>query len=152
MSWAIPEHIVNIIEEIEPGVHRYLPTEVTYTDGQPYEEKRWVLQVRQLTETLDLERSDLAQVGKDSLSPNPERAFELVPRCKTNIIATASYEERKARELPIFCKRDKVKGRAIWFEDRYRTGRTMISDEFAEALHQVGYSGWLLKYHIREID
>lgn len=153
-AYAIPEHIINIIEKIEPGVHRYLPTEITYTDGQPFDEKRWLLQVRQRVETMDLERSELAHVGKDNFSPNPERARELVPktRIKTGQLLGATYEERKAMELPIFCKKDLVKGRAIWFEDRYKLGRTMISDEFAEALRQVDYSGLLLQYHIREID
>jgi hypothetical protein len=52
VSIALPESIIDLIEQLEPGVHGYWPTEMFWQDGTPVAEKRWLLNVRNRLDTM----------------------------------------------------------------------------------------------------
>ncbi len=128
-TYAISQKVIDIIENIEPGVHQYLPYEMINLDGSVHPAKRWLLNVCTRLELVDIERSNVVEV-KD--------------------VDTFGLVAGKPRKLIVDAKR--VMGRAIWCEYRC-TGtpsKTLISDQFFDALQVAEIRGWEPHYSFRE--
>lgn len=132
-TWAISQKVIDIIESIEPGVHRYLPFELIQPDGSVHPDRRWLLNVCARAEVVDTERSNVVW-----LKGRMPRKFADLHGKKHLIL--------KACEMTT---------RTLWYEWRYNTSpRTFASDRLWDALQAAGIRGWQPYYsyphHIEE--
>lgn len=120
-TYALSQKVIDIIESIEPGIHRYLPFELRQPDGSIHPDKRWLLNICTRAEVIDTDRSNVGW-----LKPPSERWF-------------GDLEGKKH----LILKETDVAGRALWCEWRYHTSpNAFASDQLWNALHDAGIRGW----------
>ena len=122
-GWAISQTIVDIIEEIEPGVHQYFPIEFEFPSGRQLDERYFLLNICTMPQTLALDQC--SGIFRHDIPNAKERGyladFRLVFRrgMRRNLEPPVEY---------LKAYKDRVEGRAIWAE--YGLTELMISDEF----------------------
>ena len=127
----IPQRIIDIIEDIEPGAHQYFPVKLLLKSGEPEPEPYFILNVCTLIEALDREASN---VGLQCL---PEERHEARPWSKVAIAAGAAVNLKPPYDLIV--SKDKIKGRAVWCEyGMRRLGSPFFSEEFVARVNAVG--------------
>ena len=130
---AVPQRVIDVIEEFEPSVHRYWPTVITFKDGsksEPY----WLLNITQQLDTICREKSTIAEIPLSR--GNSIICFDdLVPR-----------DERR-----IFCLKEIMGPHHLWCEYRYSGHGMFISDALAEAFREIGAEGLEFEFHAEEI-
>ncbi|MBG6177555.1 hypothetical protein IWQ55_005409 [Labrenzia sp. EL_208] len=116
---AVSERVVDLIERLEPGVHGFWPIDVSFRDGA-FAGRRWLLNVGNRLDTLDLEKS---KIKGNRTDPNGR----LVPD-----FAVAGKRPLKDGPKLLFCRSGAVGRHAIWCEYRFYEA-VFVSDE----LHQL---------------
>lgn len=132
IGWAIPQKVIDAIEALEPGVHRYWPVEITMKDGSKAE-PRWLLNICNRLETISPEHSDVTVVGG-----KPERA-SYVPN-----FSTLTVKHNGDGPKYVTCRKDRIGTHAAWYEFRY--GEIFFSNALMNSLRQIGTDGlefWL---------
>ena len=119
--WTISDRVVDAIEELEPGVHRYWPVDVFNKDGS-LAGRWWFLNICNRLDTLDLEKSKIKGKLKE-----PD-GF-LVPDF---IVLTKDQPDPNGPEL-LVCRREALKNHALWCEYRLQNS-TFISNTLKERL------------------
>jgi hypothetical protein len=122
---AITQKVIDLIEDIEPGVHRYHPIEVMTKDGAPVAEARFLLNMCSRLDTIYVEKSNVfyARDVDMYLYGNGHRS--------------------------IFVHKERVAGHAIWHE--YKAARDFVSDAFAERFKAQNMRGLQFLYYCPEI-
>lgn len=145
-AYAIPQQIIDLIEAIEPGVHRYWPTDMTWEDGTAVAEKRWILNVCNRLDTL------LPEVSQDMwVTKPPVGEGDYVITARFFGLEKTDLAQRRANPPSLFGSKDRIDGHAIWLEYRLGSGNIYFSDPFVAALLPLGISGIELTYYLREI-
>lgn len=117
---TISDRVVEAIEDLEPGVHRYWPVDIFNKDGS-LAGRWWFLNICNRLDTLDQEKSKVRQVNSPSKP--------LVPDF---IVLTKDQPHPNGPEL-LVCRQEVVKNHAIWCEYRLQNS-TFISDALKERL------------------
>ena len=138
ITWAVTRPVIDAIEELEPGTHRYWPTEITLAGGGQAE-PRWLLNICSRLETLSIEDSDVMV-----MSPG-QPFWTLAPNFSE--IAVSNRAEGKKH---LVCRRDRIGDHAIWCEYRY-INSIFISNDLAEKFRSVGADGLLFDLESAEI-
>lgn len=124
-GFGVSERIIDLIEKIEPGVHRFLPFEFLRPDGAAHPDRRWILNICSRAEVIDVERSHVQWM-------KPPLDFQFM-------------------DLPgdplLFAKAAEASKRALWCEWRYTKGayQSIASDALWEGLAEIGARGWAPK-------
>ncbi|MEO8373953.1 MAG: DUF1629 domain-containing protein [Sphingomonas bacterium] len=122
---GMSERVVDLIESIEPGVHRYLPIEVYNADGA-FRERRWHLNICNRLDTLAPKHSNI-----------------VVSKTGSYLIGNGAFQ--------VSAWKHKIAGHAVWVEYLMGAGYCLISDEFYEAIRRHDLHGWDFRRHIAEI-
>jgi len=137
-GYCITQAVIDIIEDIEPGVHQYFPIKHNLVSGEPEPEPYFLFNVCAFEKTLDYERSAVTLIHQD------KQYHELLPFNKYRVDDhSACYLKSKGHLEPtdtpeIFCFADKVAGRAAWKEYGYET---ILGDEFVRRVLEIGGFG-----------
>lgn len=126
----IPRRVINIIEDIEPGVHQYFPVRLKLRSGEPKPEPYFILNVCTLIEALDREASNV------HVTHLPKERHEFRPWNKVTI--TPKNGARCLNEpYDLFVSKDKINGRAVWCEYGMAVN-PFFSEEFVERINEIG--------------
>lgn len=129
ISWAVPQSVIDAIESLEPGVHRYWPVDITMKDGSKAE-PRWLLNICNRLDTISREHSNVGEVGTDP---------------KFSILVMRPDGPKR-----IVSHREKVGQHALWCEYKYQVA-IVISNELAELFREIGTEGLDFEMEIEEI-
>lgn len=125
ISWAIPQNVVDAIEALEPGVHRYWPVDITMKDGSKAE-PRWLLNICTRLDTISVERSNVVVLGSGMIRPS---------------FNTMEVRHKGGGPKHLVCRKDRIGNHAIWCEYRYGGGPVFISNAMAEVFRNLGPEG-----------
>lgn len=150
ISYAIPQQVIDAIESVEPGIHQYWPADLTWDDGAPIGEKRWLLNICNRLDTL------LPEVSKDIWVTKPpvgEGMYIFTDAMQTRMALrfNKGHAERLADPPNLFASKERIGSHAIWYEYRLDEERVFFSDQFTSVLLALGTSGLDLAYHVREV-
>jgi hypothetical protein len=150
ISYAIPQQVIDAIESVEPGVHQYWPAELTWDDGTPIGEKRWLLNICNRLDTLLPDVSEDIWVTKP---PFGEGKYIFTDKMQTRmgLRFNKGHAERLADPPSLFASKERIGSHAIWSEYRLEEEKMFFSDQFTSVLLSVGTSGLDLAYHVREV-
>jgi hypothetical protein len=122
---AITQKVIDLIEDIEPGVHRYHPIEVMTKDGAPVAEARFLLNICSRLDTIYVEKSDVFY------------------RQDIDVILYGNGPRS------VFVHKEKVASHAIWVE--YKIGDGFMSDAFANGFRARKMRGFQFPHYYPEI-
>ena len=150
ISYAIPQQLIDAIESVEPDVHQYWPADLTWDDGTPIGEKRWLLNICNRLDTL------LPDVSKEIWVTKPpfgegKYIFTDEMQSRMALRFNKSHAERLANPPNLFASKERIGSHAIWSEYRLEEEKLFFSDQFTSVLLPVGISGLDLAYHVREV-
>lgn len=125
IATAVDDRFVQIIEDREPGVHRFHPIDIAMADGRPLDRPHFLLNCCTRVEALDPERSN---VRKDGLRPDgswgPFWWYHPISGLFKNLCVHKGL----------------IEGRAMWHDIRLQ--KLFVSDEVFEALISAGVKGF----------
>jgi hypothetical protein len=150
ISYAIPQQVIDAIESVEPGIHQYWPADLTWDDGTPIGEKRWLLNICNRLDTLLPDLSTAIRVIKP---PVGERSYMFTDEMQSRMTFrfNKGHAERLADPPNLFASKERIGSHAIWSEYRLEEEKLFFSDPFTSVLLSVGTSGLDLAYHVREV-
>ena len=128
---AIPQRVIDVIEQFEPGVHRYWPLDITFKDGsksKPY----WMLNITQQLDTISREHSTVGEIKYSSG------------------MSSIGFRD-DLPEKRLVCLKEKIGTHHLWCEYRFDLHATFITDELAEAFREIGVEGLDFDFHAEEI-
>lgn len=117
---SVSGRLRTLIEEIEPGVHQFVPVKFVTKDGSHLED-RWFWQVCNRLDSIHREKTNF--------------------RLSENGVVWLAPRDRKARLVFDLSRVQNVK----FWHDKHRTGGPFITDEVKQALEATGMTG--LHYH-----
>ncbi|MCP4073960.1 MAG: hypothetical protein GY742_19870 [Hyphomicrobiales bacterium] len=124
---AVSKRLKDAIEDIEPGVHQFVPVEVFHKDGTPYGEPFWFFTI---CSCLDVINPALGGMKKHFLTAYPDKKPD-------------AYHWGIARgRKNLAVQKDKVAGRSAWRDRRYITGY-FFSDALVARMDAEGMEGWV---------
>ena len=131
----VSQSIVDLIEEMEPGVHQYFPVEFIMKSGSQPKQKYYILNITSNLKTLDFEKS---KVFKDPISPEG--------RCKVQgkeyFVFPQSPNPKLEPPYDLFVKKKAFEGHVIWHEHGIESkGSIYVTDEFYERALALGDLG-----------
>ena len=133
-GYAVSDEFIEVLENVDPGINRYLPFEFLDKTGSPLPERRSILNVTQRLDTIDVEASgDAVQGGRDQ--------DHLVEGRRVQVGVAAGPAHLRLERV-------RIGGRAIWHEWRYVYRKIFISDEFYSALKDAKLTGWSIDKQI----
>ena len=151
-TWMVTQRVIDIIEGIEPGVHRYIPVDLRFEDGGPPDEPRWLLNVMTSIESLMLEHSKLGSSQPEVLAPGFRAVKRYFVEGAPSYRVDQGKAERRNLPYPLAVSAEAIKGRALWCERHLRWGTMLVSDALADALEALPRrSGIMWEYYVREI-
>ncbi|MEJ2410924.1 MAG: hypothetical protein P8Y48_16890 [Novosphingobium sp.] len=121
----VSDRVRRKVEEMEPGVHQFLPLEVEMPDGSTVGEKYWIWCNMNVLDALVLERSENIQ----EIWPNKERFPEY-----------SRYGETANGPPVLALRKSLIAGKAKWSD--YKLGIIFFSDEFSAWLDMENIKGW----------
>lgn len=124
---AITPRVVDAIEQIEPGVHQYLPCEIYSHDGHKLPGQRWILNI--------CVRIDSIAIGK----------------CNVVELAKIGLWTKGNGKTDIKVWKEIVSGHALWTEWRMIGAPRFASDNLVEQLRLIDAHGWLFNDYLPEI-
>lgn len=131
---AVDDRTVAAVESIEPGIHRFHPVEITMkADGSPLPRPQFLLNCCTSIEAVDPERSKVKIKRVLPEETHPDNWW---------------YERQMGGPLQLAVYRDKIVGRAIWWDNRFKS--LFFSDALVEALQAAGVEGFDLSPHVAE--
>lgn len=133
---VVSERLKNAIEDIEPGVHQFVPVEIFHKDGRPYEKPFWFFVICTCLDAINPEMGGVTkQVGYD---------FENHPDRYTWKILRGDGRDKLAFYKHL------IEGRAAWRDRRYITGN-FLSDALLARMKNEGMEGWRALSYWHEI-
>ena len=128
---AITQSVIDIIEDIEPGVHQYFPIKFILRSGERQPQPYFLLNTCTYIQTFDLENP------KFDVSELNEERHEHYPHHKYTVIESELFKSGNLDKPPILTLfKDKIRGRALWGE--YGYDRTIYSQEMVERVNAMG--------------
>ena len=127
IGYAISDRVKDLIEEMEPGRHRFWPVEVT--DGTRDYPGYWLLNTCVDLDTIDRDRSN---VHVDKIQEDDPRYHWLYPKF--------SVGDKDAFKAGITCRRELFAGHHLWCE-RMFDGYTFLSTEMRDRLTEMAVTG-----------
>lgn len=118
-GYAVSDKARQVIEAVEPGVHQFLPFAFVNKRGVIDPERRWLLNVCNRIDAIDVEKS----------GPNIVEAPE-------------GTIWRNAGPMDLVMSRDRMADRHLWYEWRYVHPGVVVSDVLWAALKKAKCSGW----------
>lgn len=115
-SWIVSERFKDIVENLEPGIHNWLPTDLVNVDGNRVPEPHYFLQVGQTLDTVIFERTAF----NSGVSATGEH-YVTFP--KTNHLMTLD--------------RVKIAGKHLWKEKYAGYQDTFFSNELIKTLKKL---------------
>ncbi len=123
---AISQRLKDAIEDIEPGVHQFIPFELLNKDGSPYEAQFYFYNI--CTE-VDAVNPVLGGLEQQFYVDDPQKR----PDCY-HWKAKPGY-----KNLAVF--KDRIAGRAMWTDCRYVVGH-FFSEALLTRMRTDGMEGW----------
>ena len=131
---AIDDRTVAAVEAIEPGVHRFHPVEITMkADGRPLPRPQFLLNCCTSIEAIDPAHSKVKIKRVLPEETHPDLWY---------------YARQMGGPLQLAVFRDKVAGRAMWWDNRFDS--LFFSDALVAALQAAGVEGFDLSPHVAE--
>jgi hypothetical protein len=127
----VSERVRQVIEEIEPGVHKFEPVEYTYARGGLVETRYWLKMGNELD---SLDRDHTTMVLDEGIQWVPPR--DLLRRGKP--IPPHIDPEQKPRLVFILAR---IGDTQMWNEPLLNSGNVFMSDRMAQALRDAGPTG-----------
>ncbi|WP_339860791.1 imm11 family protein [Paremcibacter congregatus] len=122
----VSDRLKRAIEDIEPGVHQFVPVDVLGRDGAPYGGQYWFFT---LCSFLDAISPDLGGVYKREgydFANHPDRYSWVIKSGGRNNLAVY---------------KDKIAGHAVWYDVRYPSS-PFYADALLNRLEAEGMEGW----------
>jgi len=144
MDLLYSERFRQAVEDIEPGVHQFLPVKVIGVDGDPYPGQWWSFRICQLIDAVNpvlggLRRQDPGYAPPDEYTwviKTGWRKGDPVEPDDSDVYCRFALEPRK--KLAVY--KDRIVGRAAWWDSRHR--RIFFSDELMARIEQDGLEGF----------
>jgi len=131
----ISQAIVDLIEELEPGVHQYFPVEFIMKSGPQPAQKYYSLNVCTNLKTLDFEKS---RVFKKET--NPERRWYF--QGQEYLVYPESRVPKLDAPFDLFVKKERFQGYVIWHEHGVESKDSIyVTDSFYERVLETGGLG-----------
>lgn len=129
-GYAVSEKFIEILEAHDAGRNRYFPFEFVDREGKPLPERRWLLNITSRLDTIDVERS-----GPNIVDPKGDTVW--VNSGPTSLV----FDKQR------------IAGRAIWYEWRYVHAGIAVTDAFWTAMQKAKCTGWAptWKEHFPEV-
>ncbi|MCJ2187711.1 DUF1629 domain-containing protein [Novosphingobium beihaiensis] len=121
----VSDRVRSKVEEMEPGVHQFLPLEVEMPDGSTLKEKYCIWCNMNVLDSIILDRSENLQ----QVWPNRDQFPEYY-----------RYGETANGPPVLALNKALIAGKVKWSE--YKLGKIFFSDEFAAWLDAKGIMGW----------
>ena len=126
-SLYVSDKIKAKVEEIEPGVHQFLPLEVEMPDGSITDKRYWIWCNMNVLDTLVLDKSEFMRPYYFNKNKWPDYyEYEWFGNHVNNPVWAIS--------------KTVISGKAKWVD--YKLGQVFFSDEFANWLDGEGIKGW----------
>lgn len=131
---AVDDRMVAAVEAIEPGVHRFHPVEITMkADGRPLPRPQFLLNCCTSVDAVDPEHSRVKIKRVLPEETHPDLWY---------------YARQMGGPLQLAVYRDRVAGRAMWWDNRFDS--LFFSDALIAALQAAGVEGMKLSPHVAE--
>ncbi|WP_211098022.1 imm11 family protein [Ahrensia sp. R2A130] len=150
------ERFRQAVEDIEPGVHQFLPVKVIGVDGESYSEPWWSFNICQLVDSISPE---LGGVYKQEWEYLREEKYEKFTwNIKSGWLPGRvpepddsdpynPYTMNPSKKLAVY--KDRIAGRAAWIDSRLP--RTFYSDALMARIEAEGMEGFYVVHHWKEI-
>lgn len=114
-----------LVEEVEPGVHQFVPVEVERPDGTPLGEPYFFSNANLL----------------DAINPDPGGVYKLASPWSDNYFWEVESGAENLKKLAV--RKDVVAGKAMWCDVRHGLGIDLFfSDALLGRMRAVGLTGW----------
>ena len=131
---AVDDRTVSAVEALEPGVHRFHPIEVTMkSDGKPLPRPQFLLNCCTSLDAVDPANSRIEITRVLPEETHPDLWY---------------YTRKMGGPLQLSVHRDRIAGRAMWWDNRFK--RLFFSDALVAALQAAGVEGIELSPHVAE--
>ncbi|WP_333815983.1 imm11 family protein [Tabrizicola sp.] len=131
---AVDDRAVSAVEALEPGVHRFHPIEITMkADGKPLPRPQLLLNCCTSVDAIDPANSMIKIKRPLPEETHPDLWY---------------YERKMGGPLQLSVHRERITGRAMWWDNRFK--RLFFSDALVAALHMAGVEGVELSPHVAE--
>lgn len=139
LSWAVSQELIGIIEDLEPGVHRYWPIELFQPDGA-LTEPRWLVNICNRLDTIAVAQSDVVLLKTPKGTPT-----QIAPRFTPLVV---SREGSGPQHLVM--SKEKISSHCLWCEPLYGN-HIFISDQLADAFRANGVDGLQFEMETGEV-
>lgn len=128
---TVSKRLKDAIEDMEPGVHQFVPVELFYKDGSPYPEPLWYFNACTEIDTIS---PDLGGVRQDTVGGPQGYVWTI----------------RSLGDDKLAVRKDAVAGRAAW-ADRHYYNATFFSDALVERMKAEKMEGWTALNYWHEV-
>lgn len=129
----VDDRVKELIENIEPGVHRFHPFALRLPDGTPMRGPHYLLNCCTRVDAVDPERSEVTRRGEDGINPKNGR-----PKYWGYDLITLQQPKMK-----LVLRREVVEGRAMWFD--HRLGALFFADPIVQGMRSQDVKGFKIK-------
>lgn len=129
---AVDDRVKDAIEAREPGVHRFHPVNITMKSGEPLDRPHFLLNCCEQLDAIAPEHSEVKLKN-----PHPDIRPDLWYYTPLGTL----------EGLAVY--KDRVKGRAMWWDNRLH--KLFFSDDLSEALEKAGVEGFKQSPHVVEV-
>jgi hypothetical protein len=129
-QWAVSDRLKTMMEEIEPGVHQFVPVRIRSKNGELRPDKYWFFTI---TTLIDAISDELGGVYKTVVT-------EEIYRWTIKAAVVPQLSVRKSV----------IEGRAMWMDKHYPIG-IFFSDLLLERMRATNMEGWDETYYWKEI-
>ncbi len=131
--YGVNQRVREVIEELEPGIHQFIPTTVLKKNGEPFnDDTYYILNICQIVDAIIIEESDVyKKEGKDFYTG--EYHYRLLPD------PTLTF-------FMIQFDKELVAGKHLWRGKNHLPTRTFCSDELIERFNKEGFKKWDIRF------
>lgn len=141
---AVDDRFRDVIEELEPSVHRFIPITVRMKDGRELERPHFLLNCRTMIDAVNPEKSDIKIMGRRTVNDIRPEVISLEERDE---MIGWSYDFRGTHK-GLVLEKEQISGRALWWD--YKIKRLLMSDAAFERVNSLGVEGFRENPHIAE--
>ena len=142
----INQKVIDIIEDVEPGVHQYIRVKHLLKSGEEEPEPYYLLNVCTIVASLCMDNPHLQykEIPKQFQEKFPYQKYTISSHYE---ISPRSQDFSIPPELTL--QRDKIAGRAVWWEYSYLT---LYSEELVDRVNEIGgFSPMMLCLRVGEV-
>ena len=134
-GWIISERCRNLIEELEPQTHKFIPFRIIGIDGKDIPGRFWILNICNLVDAFAAELCEhTKRLSPRALDPDDWQ-----------------YHPANQPDKNFFLWKAKVHGKMLWSDRRFYRNRVFVSDLFNTEVSKMGRNILKHKSHIHEI-